>query len=161
MSFLYYALFVVGIVAADQFTKYLTVANIALYADVPFIPGLLQLTYVQNTGAAFSILSQHTWILTALSGVVSLILAVMLAKNYFPEKIARFSMALLLGGAIGTILAAGAVVATGPVGASLALAAGTAAAGGASAAAVGTVVGGGCGAAAGTAEGVHDRKQGG
>ena len=54
MSFLYYALFVGGIVAADQFTKYLTVANIPLYADVPFIPGLLQLTYVQNTGAAFS-----------------------------------------------------------------------------------------------------------
>ena len=54
MSLLYYALFVGGIVAADQITKYLTVANIALYEDVPFIPGLLQLTYVQNTGAAFS-----------------------------------------------------------------------------------------------------------
>ena len=57
MPFLYYALFVGGIVAADQFTKYLTVANIALFEDVPFIPGLLQLTYVQNTGAAVSMFS--------------------------------------------------------------------------------------------------------
>ena len=44
MQILYYALFAAGIVAADQITKYLTVANIALYEDVPFIPGLLQLT---------------------------------------------------------------------------------------------------------------------
>ena len=54
MTFLYYTLFAGAIVALDQFTKYLTVANIALYQDVPFIPGMLQLTYVQNTGAAFS-----------------------------------------------------------------------------------------------------------
>ena len=62
MSFLYYALFAGAIVAADQFTKYLTVANIALYEDVPFIPGLLQLTYVQNTGAAFSSFEGQQWL---------------------------------------------------------------------------------------------------
>ena len=62
MSFLYYALFVGGIIAADQLTKYLTVANIPLYADVPFIPNLLQLTYVQNTGAAFSSFEGQQWL---------------------------------------------------------------------------------------------------
>ena len=51
---LYYALFALFIVAADQFTKFLTVANIALGEELPFLPGLLQFTYVQNTGAAFS-----------------------------------------------------------------------------------------------------------
>ena len=49
MQLLVYLLFSGAIVAADQITKYLTVANIAIYEDVPFIPGLLQLTYVQNT----------------------------------------------------------------------------------------------------------------
>ena len=53
MQFLFLSLFAVGVVVADQITKYLTVANIALYQDVEFIPGLLGLTYVQNTGAAF------------------------------------------------------------------------------------------------------------
>ena len=91
------------VVVLDQVVKYLTRANIALGEHLDFIPGF-DLTYIQNTGAAFSILSQHTWILTALSGVVSLILAVMLAKNYFPETIAKFSMALLLGGAIGNFI---------------------------------------------------------
>ena len=62
MSFLHFSLFVAAIVAADQFTKYLTVANIALFEDVPFIPGLLQLTYVQNTGAAFSSFEGQQWL---------------------------------------------------------------------------------------------------
>ena len=80
------------LVVIDQVVKYLTRANIVLGEHLDFIPGF-DLTYIQNTGAAFSILSEHTWILTALSGVVSLILAVMLAKNFFPEKLAKVSMA--------------------------------------------------------------------
>ena len=39
MQMLFFALFAAGIVAVDQITKFLTVANIALYADVPFFPG--------------------------------------------------------------------------------------------------------------------------
>ena len=62
MQFLAFSLFAAAIVAADQFTKYLTVANIALWEDVPFIPGLLQLTYVQNTGAAFSSFEGQQWL---------------------------------------------------------------------------------------------------
>ena len=38
MEFLYFALFAGGIVAADQVTKFLTVANIGLWEDIPF-PG--------------------------------------------------------------------------------------------------------------------------
>ena len=70
MSFLYYALFAGAIVAADQFTKYLTVANITLYEDVPFLPGLLQLTYVQNTGAAFSSFEGQQWLFINVSSDV-------------------------------------------------------------------------------------------
>lgn len=54
MQFLFYTLFAVLAVVLDQVTKYLTVAFIPLGEDVPFLPGVLQLTYVQNDGAAFS-----------------------------------------------------------------------------------------------------------
>ncbi len=54
MQFLYYALFSLLVVASDQFTKWLTVNFIPLQSDLPFLPGLLQLTYVRTTGAAFS-----------------------------------------------------------------------------------------------------------
>ena len=62
MQFLYMALFAAGIVAADQITKFMTVANIALYQDVEFIPGILGFTYVQNTGAAFSSFEGQQWL---------------------------------------------------------------------------------------------------
>ena len=59
--FLYLAATVL-IVAADQMTKYWTVAQIALGQDVEFIPGILGLTYVQNTGAAFSSFEGMQWL---------------------------------------------------------------------------------------------------
>ena len=104
MSILPYAVFIATVVAADQFAKYLTVVNIPLFSDVPFIPGLLQLTYVQNTGAAFSMFSRHTWMLTLLSGVVAVILAIVLAKRVLPHWSGQLSLALLLGGAIGNFI---------------------------------------------------------
>ena len=54
MEYLWMTLFAAGIVAADQFTKFLVLQNIPLYGHVDFLPGVLNLTYVQNTGAAFS-----------------------------------------------------------------------------------------------------------
>ena len=62
MQILFYTLFAVGIVAADQFTKYLTVANIALGQHVEWMPGFLGLTYIQNTGAAFSSFEGMQWL---------------------------------------------------------------------------------------------------
>ena len=62
MQLMYMGLFVAGIVAVDQVTKILTVARIALYQDVEFLPGFLGFTYVQNTGAAFSSFEGQQWL---------------------------------------------------------------------------------------------------
>ena len=44
------------LVAVDQVVKYFVRLKISLFTMVDFLPGL-SLTYVQNTGAAFSLLS--------------------------------------------------------------------------------------------------------
>ena len=62
MQILLYLAATVFIVGADQFTKYLTVAHIPLGQDVAFLPGVLGLTYVQNTGAAFSSFEGMQWL---------------------------------------------------------------------------------------------------
>ena len=105
MSFLYYALFVCGIVAADQFTKYLTVANIELFQDIPFIPGLLQLTYVQNTGAAFSSFEGQQW----LFAIVFVIFTGMILWEYFKKPMPfttfeRWCIAAIYGGGLGNMI---------------------------------------------------------
>ena len=67
-----YALLAAALVGLDQWVKYLVVQTIPLGEHVPFLPHLLDLTYVQNTGAAFSLFSSHTWLLTVISLVMSI-----------------------------------------------------------------------------------------
>ena len=62
MQYLFMALFAAGIVGLDQLTKYLVVANIPLHTQVSAVPGLFHLTYVQNTGAAFSSFEGQMWL---------------------------------------------------------------------------------------------------
>ena len=62
MQYLWMTLFAAGIVAADQFTKSLVLQNIPLHGHVDFIPGLLNLTYVRNTGASFSSFEGAQWL---------------------------------------------------------------------------------------------------
>ena len=62
MQYILMALMALGIVAVDQYTKYLTVANIAIGGHADAIPGLFSFTYVQNTGAAWSSFEGMIWL---------------------------------------------------------------------------------------------------
>jgi len=62
MTYALMALFAAVIVAADQITKYLVLTGIDLQETVEAIPGLFHLTYVQNTGAAFSSFEGMQWL---------------------------------------------------------------------------------------------------
>ena len=105
MQFLYYALFAAGIVAADQVTKYLTVANIALWEDVPFIPGLLQLTYVQNTGAAFSSFEGQQWLFALIFAVFTVLIIRECIKNTMGfTTFEWWCIAAVYGGGLGNML---------------------------------------------------------
>ena len=99
-----YAVLVLALVGLDQLVKFLVRAYIPLGGSAPFLPHILQLTYVQNTGAAFSIFSQHTWILTVVSLVVSVALAVLLLKKVFPHPLAMLTLSLVLAGAVGNLI---------------------------------------------------------
>ena len=105
MQMLFFALFAAGIVVADQFTKYLTVLNIALYEDVPFIPGLLQLTYVQNTGAAFSSFEGQQWMFALIFAAFT----VGIFWEYFKKPMGfttfeRWCIAAVYGGGLGNMI---------------------------------------------------------
>ena len=56
ISLIYSLVLVVLLVVLDQFTKVLAVNNLMNKEDIILIPNVLQLHYLENTGAAFSIL---------------------------------------------------------------------------------------------------------
>ena len=105
MTFFLYILFTVAVVAADQFTKYLTLANIPLHADVPFIPGFLGFTYVQNTGAAFSSFEGQQWLFAAIFVVLTAAILWEYFKSPMPfNKFERWCIASIYAGGLGNMI---------------------------------------------------------
>ena len=93
------------VVALDQITKYLTVANIPLYGEVTFLPGILDLTYVRNTGAAFSSFEGMQWMFA----LIFLIFTGLILWEYFKKpmpfsKFERFCIAAIYGGGLGNMI---------------------------------------------------------
>ncbi len=99
-----YALIAAVLVALDQLVKYLVMTRIPLGEHVPFLPYILDLTYVTNTGAAFSIFSDHTWALALVSLVMSIVLAAALWKGLFKHPLGKLTITLLLAGAVGNLI---------------------------------------------------------
>ena len=105
MSFLNYVLFVIGIVAVDQFTKYLTVLCIPAVGAQPLIPGLLQISYVQNTGAAFSSFEGQQW----LFALIFVVFTGLVFYEYFKKPMGfttfeRWCIAAIYGGGLGNMI---------------------------------------------------------
>ncbi|ORU89903.1 MAG: signal peptidase II [Cycloclasticus sp. symbiont of Poecilosclerida sp. M] len=90
----------------DQLSKLWVVENFALYESVSIIP-YLNLTYVHNTGAAFSFLSTaggwQRWVFAAIAVIAVIILTVWLKRLKRDETWLAFSLSLILGGAIGNL----------------------------------------------------------
>ena len=105
MLYLMMGLLATLIVAADQFTKYLTVANIDLYGHVSALPGIFSLTYTQNTGAAWSSFEGMIWLF-------ALIFAIFAAFIFweFPKKrlgfttFERFCLICVFAGGLGNMI---------------------------------------------------------
>ena len=105
MQFFLLALFAALIAGIDQLTKLLVVQNIPLYAKVDAIPGLFNLTYVQNTGAAWSILEGARWAFVVLFVVLTAALLLEYFKKPLPlRKYERWFLAAIYGGGLGNII---------------------------------------------------------
>ena len=105
MSFLYYVLFAAAVVGLDQFTKYLTLVNIPLHTDVPFIPGFLGFTYVRNYGAAFSSFQGQQWLFAVIFAVFTLAIIWEFRRNSMGfNKFERWCIAAIYAGGLGNMI---------------------------------------------------------
>jgi signal peptidase II len=85
----------------DQLSKAWALAALAPGQIQPFLPGLLQLQRVANSGAAFSLLSGNAALLGLVSGLVSLVVAVWLWRRPPRGQWPTLGLALVLAGALG------------------------------------------------------------
>jgi signal peptidase II len=90
-----------GILALDQFAKYLIVSNLEVGEVVPVLGELLQFHFVKNSGAAFSLASGFTWILSIVA--VGVIVAIIVFAKRIKSTAWAWMIGLLLGGALGNV----------------------------------------------------------
>ena len=92
-----------GVLLIDMLSKVLIKHFILLGIRIKIIKGFLYITYVKNTGAAFSIFRNNTLFLIILSIVIIGLLFYYLSKKTYLSKLENISYGLILGGAIGNL----------------------------------------------------------
>lgn len=87
----------------DLISKYMVVSHFKLYESMNILP-IFNLTYVRNTGAAFSFLAEHSgwqkYFFIVLAFVISTVLIVLLFKNCYSKKLSNIAYSLIIGGAL-------------------------------------------------------------
>lgn len=95
---------IVLLVALDQLVKYLVRTNIPLGGQVDFLPHVLGLTHIHNTGAAFSMLSGARWFFVVLTtAFVVFALWAPYAKK-ITHPLGRWTLVLIVAGALGNLI---------------------------------------------------------
>lgn len=92
------------LVIIDQVTKYLTVQNIELGQVIEFIPNIVSLTYIRNTGAAFSILEGQMWFFYIVTIIVIGVLIYYMYTEAKKDRMLGILLSFILAGAIGNFI---------------------------------------------------------
>jgi signal peptidase II len=99
----------IAIVVADQLTKALVRARVPLYANIPIVPGFLNVTHVLNTGAAFGLFNTSdfrfkTAVIAVIAALALVGVGLYAARMAHHQFAARLGLALIIGGAAGNLL---------------------------------------------------------
>lgn len=92
------------IVVSDQISKFLVVKNISPTDTIHVINGIIDFVYVKNTGGAFSILNNATWLLTIISVIFCIGVIVYFIKEKPGKKGIVLALSLMFSGALGNAI---------------------------------------------------------
>jgi len=96
--------FILSIIIADQAVKSWALNYLSEVDTIPLIKDVFHLTYAENTGAAFSILSGKRWFFIIMTVVTVIVIAYLLKKGFFKGRLAAAACCMVIGGAIGNLI---------------------------------------------------------
>lgn len=100
MPFFIYLAISLVIFGIDQLVKAWVVIHIKLDTTASFIPHLLSLSNVRNSGAAWSMLEGQQLLLTFVTVIALIVMFVLLKKNQ-RDNLFALALALMIGGTLG------------------------------------------------------------
>jgi signal peptidase II len=100
---------ILSVLALDQTTKQVVRQILPLHDTINIIPGFLDVTHVQNSGAAFGLLNAADFpykpaIMIGIAAIALVAIAAYGVQLGFHERLARFGLSLILGGAFGNLI---------------------------------------------------------
>ncbi len=100
------ALFLVSawVMLLDQVSKSVVGRLVPMYGTVDYLGGLLRITHVRNSGAAFGVFQGRQPLLIASALVAAAIVVVSYSRVSLSNWPARFGLGLGLGGAVGNLI---------------------------------------------------------
>ena len=100
-----YYVIIVALVAIDQAIKYLVRVNMHLGETVPVVENVIHITYVSNSGGAFSILQGQTALLLAVPTVMSAAILWYIHKNRNSTKfMPLLALSAIASGGMGNLI---------------------------------------------------------
>lgn len=88
----------------DQIVKIIIRTKMSLYQEIKLIPNFFSLYYVENEGAAFSILGNKTLLLIIISLLCLIILNKFILEDVDLPKLTYIPLGLLIGGIFGNLI---------------------------------------------------------
>jgi len=103
---MYFILAILAIVGLDQLTKFLVVQHLKPIHTYPIIKDVFHLTYAENDGAAFSIFAGKQLFLVVFTIIMISFLIGLTYRicQYDGQWLAKISMIMIVGGAIGNLI---------------------------------------------------------
>lgn len=101
---MYYILIVV-IIAFDQLIKKIVVSQMNLHETIPIFQNIFHITYIQNRGAAFSLLEGYSAVLILFPAVVIIAAFIfMVVKGKTLHKLLAISISFVIAGGAGNLI---------------------------------------------------------
>ena len=91
-------------IGLDQWSKYLTVAHLALGERQPLLPGVIRLTHVQNDGMSFSLFGGARWVFVILTILVLAFAVFAVWRRWVRHPPGLLSLSAVFGGAVGNLI---------------------------------------------------------
>lgn len=91
-------------IGIDQLTKLLAVRFLQPVGTVPIIKDVIHLTYVENRGAAFGMLSDSRWVFMIASSIAIVGMIIYLYSGMAQNRLYEVSLAVIISGGIGNMI---------------------------------------------------------
>lgn len=92
------------VILLDMVSKYIVSRLLIVNESVMVIKNFFNITYVRNTGAAFSIFSGNTFLVMIVSFIIIIGIILYISENKPSNKMEKVAYSLILGGAIGNFI---------------------------------------------------------